>query len=551
MLKQISIKNYALIDQLETTFEAGFSVLTGETGAGKSIILGALSLILGQRADQQAVKDKSEKCVIEGIFDVSQNDLQFFFDENNLDYQPELTILRREILPTGKSRAFINDTPVMLNQMKTLADLLIDIHSQNSIILLQDAAFQLEVLDNFCSNTQELRSYRSLYQSYRSRMQQVESLRKAEEQARAEQDFYQYQYDEIVKAAPTADEQHEIEEELGLLRHAEEIKSRLFNVSQLMEGANGMEHIFGEILTEYKPLRSYSAELNIIGERLESCRLEMMDLAAELYKVGDRVEINPERAEALTERVNLIYQLQHKHKVADIESLLAVRDDYRRKMDDYNSLADKITAGEKELELMQKNLQQQAAALSANRKKASAGLEARITETISQLGMPDARLKVDIAPSRQLTENGTDIVIFLFNANKGGTLMEMGKIASGGELSRLMLAIKSLIAFKNFIPSIIFDEIDSGVSGEVAGKMATIMQNMGQRMQVIAITHLPQIAARGTTHYFVSKLTTGESTQTTISILSQQQRVTEIAKMLSDATVTAAALTTAAELMRN
>jgi DNA repair protein RecN (Recombination protein N) len=551
LLKQISIKNYALIDQLETTFEAGFSVLTGETGAGKSIILGALSLILGQRADQQAVKDKSKKCVIEGIFDISQHDLQFFFDENNLDYQPELTILRREILPTGKSRAFINDTPVMLNQMKTLADLLIDIHSQNSIILLQDAAFQLEVLDNFCSNTQELRGYRSLYQSYRSKMQQVESLRKAEEQARAEQDFYQYQYDEIVKAAPTADEQHEIEEELGLLRHAEEIKSRLFNVSQLMEGANGMERIFGDILLEYKPLRNYSAELNIIGERLESSRLEMMDLAAELYKVGDRVEINPERAEALTGRVNLIYQLQHKHKVADIESLLAIRDDYRSKMDEYDSLADKITAGEKELELMQKNLQQQATLLSANRKKGSAGLEARITETISQLGMPDARLKVDIAPSRQLTENGTDIVNFLFNANKGGTLMEMGKIASGGELSRLMLAIKSLIAFKNFIPTIIFDEIDSGVSGEVAGKMATIMQTMGQRMQVIAITHLPQIAARGTTHYFVSKRTTGESTQTTISILSQQQRVTEIAKMLSDAIVTNAALTAAAELMQN
>jgi DNA repair protein RecN (Recombination protein N) len=551
LLKQISIKNYALIDRLETTFEASFSVLTGETGAGKSIILGALSLILGQRADQQAVKDKDEKCVIEGIFDISNQDLQLFFDENNLDYQPEITILRREILPTGKSRAFVNDTPVMLNQMKSLADLLIDIHSQNSIILLQDAAFQLEVLDNFCSNTQELRAYRLLYYSYRSKMQQVESLRKAEEQARTEQDFYHYQYDEIVKAAPTADEQHEIEEELGLLRHAEEIKSRLFNVSQLMEGANGMEHIFGEILTEYKPLRSYSDELNAIGERLESSRLEMMDLAAELCKVSDRVEINPERAEALTGRVNQIYQLQHKHKVADIESLLAVRDDYRHKMDDYDSLADKITTGEKELELIQKNLQEQAAALSANRKKTSAGLEARITETISQLGMPDARLKVDIAPSRQLTENGTDIVNFLFNANKGGTLMEMGKIASGGELSRLMLAIKSLIAFKNFIPTIIFDEIDSGVSGEVAGKMATIMQNMGQRMQVIAITHLPQIAARGTTHYFVSKLTTGESTQTTISILSQQQRVTEIAKMLSDAIVTNAALTAAAELMQN
>ncbi|MDD3132117.1 MAG: DNA repair protein RecN [Bacteroidales bacterium] len=539
------------MDRLETTLEAGFSVLTGEAGPGKSIILGALSLILGQRADQQAVKDKNEKCIIEGIFDISRHDLRFFFDENNLDYQPELTILRREILPSGKSRAFVNDTPVMLSQMKPLADLLIDIHSQNSIILLQDAAFQLDVLDNFCDNTHELRNYKSLYHSYRIKVQQIETLRKAEEQARAEQDFYKYQYDEIVKAAPAIGEQQEIEEELGMLRHAEEIKSRLFNVSQLLEADNGMEQIFGEILTEYKPLRSYSAELNAIGERFESSRLELMDLAAEVHKIGERVEVNPDRAEALTGRVNLIYQLQHKHKVADVESLLAVRDEYRRKMDDYDSLADKITAGEKELELMMKKLQEQAAALSVSRKKGSAALEARIIETISQLGMPDARLKVEITPARQLTENGMDTVVFLFNANKGGTLMEMSKIASGGELSRLMLSIKSLIAFKNFIPTIIFDEIDSGVSGEVAGKMAAIMQSMGGRMQVITITHLPQIAARGATHYYVSKRTTGQTTQTTISRLSQQQRVTEIAKMLSDATITTAALTAAAELMQN
>lgn len=551
MLKQISIKNYALIDQLETTFETGFSVLTGETGAGKSIILGALSLILGQRADQQAVKDKNEKCVIEGIFDIGRQDVQFFFDENNLDYQPDLTILRREILPNGKSRAFVNDTPVMLSQMKALADLLIDIHSQNSIILLQDTSFQLEVLDNFCGNAPELSQYRQQYRTYRDLMQQVETLRKAEEQARTEQDFYQYQYAEIAKVAPAIGEQEEIEEELGMLRHAEEIKSRLYNVGQLLEADNGMEHIFGEIITEYKPLRNYSAELNAIGERIESSRLEMMDMAAEIHKVGDRVSVDPDRAETLTERVNLIYQLQHKHKVADVESLLAVRDEYRRKMDDYNSLADKITAGEKELELMQKNLQSRAEALSVNRKKGSSGLEAKITETITRLGMPDARLKVDITPARQLTENGCDEITFLFNANKGGILMEMGKVASGGELSRLMLAIKSLIAFKNFIPTIIFDEIDSGVSGEVAGKMATILQNMGERMQVIAITHLPQIAARGTTHYFVSKRTSGQTTQTIISRLTQQQRVTEIAKMLSDATITTAALTAAAELMDN
>jgi DNA repair protein RecN (Recombination protein N) len=459
--------------------------------------------------------------------------------------------LRREILPNGKSRAFINDTPVMLNQMKLLADLLVDIHSQNSTILLQDAGFQLEVLDNFCDNAHELRNYKSLYHSYRNKMQQVETLRKAEEQARAEQDFYKYQYDEIVKVAPAIDEQQAIEEELGMLRHAEEIKSRLYNVSQLLEADNGMEQIFGEILTEYKSLRSYSAELNAIGERFESSRLEMMDLAAEVHKVGERVEVNPDRAEALTGRVNLIYQLQHKHKVADVESLLALRDEYRRKMDDYDSLADKITAGEKELALMMKKLQEHATALSASRKKGRAGLETRIIETISQLGMPDARLKVEITPLHQLSENGTDMVVFLFNANKGGTLMEMSKIASGGELSRLMLSIKSLIAFKNFIPTIIFDEIDSGVSGEVAGKMAAIMQSMGERMQVITITHLPQIAARGTTHYFVSKRTTGQTTQTTISRLSQQQRVTEIAKMLSDATVTNAALTAAAELMQN
>jgi len=551
LLNHLTIKNYALIESLEASFFEGFSVMTGETGAGKSIILGALALIFGHRADLQSLKSKTEKCVVEGFFSVNNRDYEGFFMQQNLDFDPETIILRREILPSGKSRAFINDTPVGLSQLRELAGKLVDLHSQNSTTLLQDTSFQLGVLDNYCNNSDLLLRYKNLFREYKNQELLLNKLRKTEKEKSAEQDFFVFQYEELHKAALRTGEQEEAEEELEVLGHAEEIKTRLFEVSQMIEREHGLNAIFGNIISQLKPLKTISHEFSAIFNRIESNFLDISDISSELNKIDERIEINPSRMEDLQERINTIYRLQQKHRVSDVEGLLNIMDEYLRRINLFASLGEEISISEKLCNELSLELDKMANSLSSNRKNALHNLEKKITETVSLLGMPDAKVKLVLSKLSEKSETGFDRIVYMFNANKGGEMQEMSKIASGGELSRLMLAIKSQVATKNLVSTIIFDEIDSGVSGEVAAKMAGIMYSLGKDIQIISITHLPQIAARGEHHYLVSKSSGSNDTTTSVKLLTQPERITEIAKMLSDSHISNSALQTAAELMKS
>ncbi len=551
MLKHLSIKNYALINSLETEFFPGFSVLTGETGAGKSIILGALSLILGHRADLQSLKSKTEKCVVEGVFLTKGVVVESFFHDNNLDFDPEITILRREILPSGKSRAFINDTPVGLSVLKELAGKLVDLHSQNSSLLLQSPVFQLSVIDSFCENGKNLTAYKELFSNYNSKLHALENLKEQEAKAAAEQDYLKFQFEELDKAKLVDGEKEELEQELEVLNHAEEIKTSLSHAIQILEGEQGLNEIFSGLLSEMKSVKDFSKELEEVFNRLESSYLDISDLNGDLEKINERVEVNPQRAIEVNERLNIIYHLEQKHRASGIEQLKMIKADYHEKISAFESLKDNIFEAEQATTKMEKELWDLAEKLSASRHTSKQKLESKISRVVKELGMPDATVKLNIEKSKKLTSAGFDQVTFLFNANKGMQLKEMSKIASGGELSRLMLAIKSQIAATNLVSTIIFDEIDSGVSGEIAGKMAGIMQDLAEVIQVISITHLPQIAARGKNHYLVLKETDHQSTTTIIKKLHKEERITEIAKMLSDTRISSSALQTAEELINN
>ncbi len=550
MLKHLSITNFALIENLQVDFFEGFSVITGETGAGKSIILGALSLILGQRADLQSLMDKEAKCVVEGIFDVVNLGLDDFFVQNELDFQDH-SILRREILPGGKSRAFINDTPVNLNLLSELAEKLLDIHSQHKTITLGDVDFQMEVVDGLAGNGDILDHYRKKFDNYKKLGYELETLKAAEEKARKEQDFIQFQFDELQTARLKQHEQEEIEHELEILTHAEEIKTRLGNAVGIMSTEDGILASMNNLINELRKIKSFFGEIGGLFDRLEIDTIDLKDIAAELAKLEEKVEVNTERTAKLIERINLIYLLQTKHKVADISGLLRIKDNYERELHDYSSLENKIAATDEALQKLSAELHSDAIIISDNRKNIVGMLEKQILEIIEGLGMPRAQFRVEIEKSDALTQNGFDKVRFLFNANQGGELREISKVASGGELSRLMLAVKSLVATKKYLSSIIFDEIDSGVSGEIAGKMGSIMQDMAKKMQIIAITHLPQIAARGNHHYLVYKEMNETNTKTFLKMLPEAGRINEIAKMLSDSKISNSALETARELLNN
>ncbi len=550
MLKHLTIKNYALIERLETDFSAGFSVMTGETGAGKSIILGALGLILGQRADLQSLMNKQEKCIVEGVFNIGHTDLKTIFLKNNLDYDPDLTILRREILPSGKSRAFINDTPVNLPTMKEIAGRMVDIHSQNSVTQIQDIIFQLNALDSFAGLENELVFYRRQYEALALKKQQLTTLLNNEKKAAQEQDFYRFQLEELEAARLAEGEQEEIEEELKLLTHAEEIKQRLINTGEILDREHGLLDLIKEVLNELKPVAGYHKDIEAVFNTVENAYLEIKEATTEVENVNEKLDVDPERSAELNERISLIYNLQHKHRTDTIAGLLQTMNEYASKIADYSSINDQILALSAEIKSLEEEVKNKAKEMSRRRKAAKTDFESQITHLIAGLGMPEAKFSIHFEQTDQPTINGFDKISFLFNANQGGELQEMAKVASGGELSRLLLAIKAINASKNQLSTIIFDEIDSGVSGEIAGKMGSIMQNMAADMQVLAITHLPQIAARGQHHYVVFKHITGEQTKTLISELNQDERISEIAKMLSDTKVTNSAMDTARELLK-
>ena len=551
MLKSLSIENYALIDSLNIEFAPGFSVITGETGAGKSIILGALSLILGQRADARQIKQGENKCLVEGVFDVSKYDLKSLFDEHDWVYEGETCILRREIWANGKSRAFLNDSPVYLNDLKALGDRLIDIHSQHQNLALNDRQFQLLVVDAL-ADTRLLRGeYVSAFHSFRSAAKVLADLKEASRKNKEEEDYLRFQYAALSEAALREGEQEELEAELEALTHSEEIKSGLFAVTNLLSGEDqNVEAMLKSALESVRNVQSVFPKADEIVQRLESAYLDLKDLRSETERLFDEIEFNPDRQQLVEDRLDVIYDLQKKHSVATVRQLIELRDNIGSKLQNIDSMEEKISSAENIFSEKREQLFDLARRLSEKRLAAISDIEKELTSRLSYLGMPNARFECRITPKQQPDETGMDDVQFLFSANKNTDLLPVSQIASGGEISRLMLCVKAMIAGATALPTIIFDEIDTGTSGEMADKMGRIMQDMSRNMQVIAITHLPQIASKGDFHYIVYKKDTEDSTQTYMRQLSSEERITEIARLLSGAETTAQAIENAKVMLR-
>ena len=553
MLQSIHIQNYALIEKLDIDFHAGFSVITGETGAGKSIILGAIGLLLGQRADLKAIKTGATKCVVEARFDITRYALESFFSENDLEYDSGECILRRELYASGKSRAFINDSPASLTQMKELGEKLVDVHSQHQNLLLNREDFQMNVLDILAKDEVELALYQTLYAEYRKVSAELEACIAQAERNRQDEDYIRFQVEQLEEANLQADEQELLEEEAETLSHAEDIKSGLYKVDMLI--ASDDTNLLAVMKECMQTLQSVSKVYTPAQEwldRLDSCLVELKDLSHEVSNAAERVEFNPSRLEEVNERLNLIYSLQQKHHVSSVEELLAIEEDYRSKLEVITSSDDRIIELTEQKKELYKKVVSQAAVLTKLRQKASEGIEKQMQAYLVPLGMPNVRFLVELSSRNEPNVKGMDNVTFLFSANKNGSLQQVASIASGGEIARVMLSLKAMIAGAVKLPTIIFDEIDTGVSGSIAEKMALIMHEMGQAdRQVISITHLPQIAARGAVHYKVYKEDTEIGTNSHILQLNKKERINEIANMLSGATLTEAALNNAKALLNN
>jgi DNA repair protein RecN (Recombination protein N) len=549
MLTHLSIQNYALIDRLDIDFSEGLTIITGETGAGKSILLGALALLVGQRADTGVLQDKGRKCVVEGTFNIRQYKLKDFFEQYELDYAADTTI-RREINPEGKSRAFINDTPVTLSQLKVLGEQLIDIHSQHETLSLNGGAFQLEVVDAYAQHADIIGEYKESFRKYKQMERELNELLEKENQSKRDQDYFQFLFNELEDAGLKAGEQAGMEQELEALNNAESIKQ---NLSKASYGLNGGEANLLGSLNEIKALVVQVAKFNPaiqqLSDRLISSHIELKDICSELEALEQEIVHDAARIEELDTKLDKIYRLQQKHQVKSVEELIVIKDDLSNKLLDISSLEEQIGRVRSGLESMSKKLMELAGRMSANRKKCVVKIEKDVADLLAQLAMPNAQLKVEHTVSEILTADGIDKVKFLFSANKGSEFKELNKVASGGELSRLMLSIKSLIARLAALPTIIFDEIDTGVSGDVADKVGSIMEQMAGAMQVMAITHLPQIASKGSAHLFVYKEDMEDRTLSRIRKLKKDERVQEIAKMLSTGTPTSAAIKNAKELL--
>ena len=552
MLKSLFIQNFVLIDSLDIRFDEGFSVITGETGAGKSIILGALSLVLGQRADGKSIKNGAEKCVIEAVFDVTKYKLEEFFQSNELEYDQEICIMRRELFASGKSRAFVNDSPVALHVMKELGNRLIDIHSQHQNLLLGDNRFQLNVVDVMAENEILLILYRKEYSRYQSLKRELKELTEKAGQSKQEEDYIRFQLEQLAEARLLSGEQEELEQELETLSHAEEIKGSLYKIAQLLDGEEqGAVPLLKEALSTADNLERYYPKAKEIAERLRSAYIDLNDLTSDIDTQKEDIEFNPERLEWVNERLNILYSLEQKHRVSTVEELIEIQNRITTQLNEIDSFDEQIVQLKGQLDTTYKELIQQAVALSNQRKIASKAIASQLVEMVIPLGMPNVRFGVDFATKPEPESDGMDEIRFMFSANKSGELQPVAQTASGGEISRLMLCIKAMIAGFTALPAIIFDEVDTGVSGDIADKMGDIMQDLGSKMQVITITHLPQIAAKGRAHYFVYKEDTSERTFTRIKELTKDERIKEIARMLSGASLTEASIANAKELLKS
>lgn len=550
MLRSLYIQNYALIEKLDIDLDSGFSVITGETGAGKSIILGAIGLLLGQRADVKSIRRGAAKCVIEARFEIANYGMQSFFEDNDLEYEEEC-ILRREVYASGKSRAFINDTPASLVQMKELGEQLIDVHSQHQNLLLNKEGFQLNVLDLLAHDEEELSKYQSCYREWKQVQQDLENLIVLAEQSKADEDYIRFQLEQLEEAHLVAGEQEELEQEADTLSHAEEIKAGLFRADQVMNAdEGGLLFALKECLNTMTGLQKVYPVAGELAERLESSYIELKDISQEISGKEDEIEFNPARLEEVNDRLNLIYTLQQKHRAATVDELLVLMDDYAARLSTITSSDEQIEELKARSEALYNKVKEQAAVLTSLRTDAAHEVERQMAARLIPLGMPNVRFQVEIGARKEPGAYGADTVSFLFSANKNGTLQNISSVASGGEIARVMLSVKAMIAGAVKLPTIVFDEIDTGVSGEIADRMADIMQEMGDSdRQVISITHLPQIAARGRAHYKVYKQDNETETNSHIRRLTDEERVEEIAHMLSGATLTEAALNNAKALL--
>lgn len=554
MLTSLHIENYALIRETDISFAPAFVAITGETGAGKSILLGALGLLLGQRADAAVLADKERKCIVEAQFDITGLGLEPLFDEADIDYDNHL-ILRREITPAAKSRAFVNDTPVQLPFLRTLGSRLVDIHSQHQTLTLADSSFRLALLDSLSTvpegSASQIAAYRSAYNTYSSLKRDLEDLTTAEAQNRKEQDFLQFQFDELVAAHLVPDEQEALEQESQLLAHAEAVREGLGEAASLLDDDSGQAVLsrLRQAKGQLARIAPYHAEAEALLSRLDSSLIELDDINSSLASLADGISYSSERQQQVDERLALLYRLEKKHGVDTVAALIAIRDDLDGRLQSIASLDGRIQSLMEQVDRAFQSLQNAAEALTEARMAAGKHLAAGILPVLRDLGMPEARFEVAVTPASSYGPMGHDSVAFLFNANRGAELRDLAKVASGGELSRLMLAVKSMRTGLDGAPTLIFDEIDSGVSGDISVAVGAIMQRMARHTQIVAITHLPQIAARAGQHLKVYKENETERTVSHIRLLSPDERLAEVAVMLSSDPPTPAALQTAKELM--
>ena len=551
MLQQLYIKNFTLIDELNIELHPGFSVITGETGAGKSIILGAIGLLLGQRADSKSIKQGADRCVIEAHFDLSRYDLKPFFDENDIEYDDHDTIIRRELTAAGKSRAFINDTPVALTMLKELGDQLMDVHSQHQNLLLNKQDFQLNVVDILANDSKELEDYQQCFANYQQKTKELNQLREEIERNKQNADFLQFQYDELEAAQLVEGEQEELEQQSETMSHAEDIKTALYEADNALSGDES--GVVSQVKSAYNALNGISkvmpktAELT---ERLDSCRIELKDIADEVSQLLERTDFNPAELDNINNRLDRLYELEKKYHVETVEELIQQRDDLKLKLSHIENSDEAVSEMEKEVAKLRSLCAHRAETISTMRRATADNMRSQLAQRLEQLGMPHARFDVSITKT-ELGKNGQDSISFLFSANTSTPLQPVSQVASGGEIARVMLSLKAMISGAVKLPTIIFDEIDTGVSGKIAEKMAQIMQEMGgTERQVISITHLPQIAALGSHHYRVSKEETKNGTVSHMTELNNEERITEIAQMLSGSDISDAAIQNAKELLK-
>ncbi len=549
MIQSLYIKNYVLIDKLEMQFSSGFTTITGETGAGKSILMGALSLILGQRVDTSVLKLKDTKCIVEGTF-LLGNSFRGVFEKNDLDFE-EMTTFRREIVPGGKSRAFVNDTPVNLPLLRELGKRLVDIHSQHQNLQLNDHVYQMEVTDHLAGTWKEVEEYQASYYRYTKVTQEIEWLRSATAKLKEDHDFMQFQYNELDAAHLKEGEMGSLEADLQRAEHAEEIRSVLFRSNEILTGeASGVLDQVKELLLHLQKISKYYSPVKELSHRLESVFIDLKDLAHEVEQQAERSDVEPGKLDKFQDRLDLLYGLMQKHRAQTLEDLIATRDKFQKDMEELIFSDERIGMLQQEEEDLLSDLERMSGILHSKRATIASEMQHKVETQLKQLGIPNARFKVSIKRTDNFGPSGSDEIRFLFSANKQVELEEISKVASGGEVSRLMLCIKSLVSDRKGMPTLIFDEIDAGVSGEIADKVGGIMVKLAEGRQVLAITHLPQVASRGTDHFIVYKEDTDEATFTRIRKLQLEERVTEIASMLSGEKVTDAALSNARVLLR-